>query len=48
MYIFYHPNVNAYSVEKYEDWCDEVLGDRPLSPSFCMWIVPGTVDPRDD
>lgn len=43
MYVRYHPNVNSISVnneEGYDPWGH--------SPSFCLWIVPGTVDPMED
>lgn len=43
MYVRYHPNVNSITVDEeegYDPWGH--------SPSFCLWIVPGTVSPLDD
>ncbi|AXP07802.1 hypothetical protein SmphiM6_111 [Sinorhizobium phage phiM6] len=46
MYILYQPNLVVPA-------CFEVGDDfywvmKPMGPSACQWIVPGTVDPRED
>lgn len=43
MYVRYHPKINSVDIsweEGYDPWGH--------SPSFCCWIIPGTVSPYDD
>jgi len=43
LYVRYHPKVNNISIEN-----EEGYDPHGHSPSFCCWIVPGTVDPNED
>lgn len=45
MFVRYHPKVNDTSVHPYDDFEYDY---ESHTPSYCQWIVPGTVDPLDD
>jgi hypothetical protein len=50
MYIYYdgdslRPNIFLMDQSSIKDWADEY--PTHLDCNACVWIIPGTVDPRD-
>lgn len=43
MYIIYQPQIGYARFNVHPDYW--VM--KPMGPSACQWIIPGTIDPRD-